>query len=272
MTTKSDPAPDRREDEAVTVADAIIAELKDRRGIGDEIESCDEDVYEEIRRAIVGYVRRPSPSPDMERVREAFVHHFLRWKLPESVCADLCATDENYAYPRSGTNLLSATEAGLLFDEVVAPALASLPQERAEGVAVKPSTRLTNIYDGMLEHAEEECDRLKKALKLIAQRAQSAEDEEAFGWIYHYANKVLDEETALATPPSSGLDRETGRTFAVGDRVTKVKGASWTGRVVGTYSTSFTPEGYAVESENEPGSVQIYPAAAIRALTEAEGR
>jgi len=52
--------------------------------------------------------------------------------------------------------------------------------------------------------------------------------------------------------------------FAIGDRVTKIKGSAWTGRVVGTYSTTLTPEGYAVESENEPGSVQIYPAAALR--------
>lgn len=51
--------------------------------------------------------------------------------------------------------------------------------------------------------------------------------------------------------------------FKLGDRVTKTKGSSWTGRVVGTYSTALTPEGYAVESENEPGSVQIYPAAAL---------
>lgn len=57
-------------------------------------------------------------------------------------------------------------------------------------------------------------------------------------------------------------------TFALGDRVTKTKGSSWTGRVVGTYSTSLTPEGYAVESENEPGSVQIYPVAALRAKIE----
>lgn len=51
--------------------------------------------------------------------------------------------------------------------------------------------------------------------------------------------------------------------FQLGDRVTKTKGSKWTGRVVGTYSTKLTPEGYAVESETEKGSVQIYPAAAL---------
>lgn len=53
--------------------------------------------------------------------------------------------------------------------------------------------------------------------------------------------------------------------FDIGDRVRKIRGSSWQGRVVGTYSTSLTPEGYAVESEREPGSVQIYPAAALEA-------
>lgn len=52
--------------------------------------------------------------------------------------------------------------------------------------------------------------------------------------------------------------------FKRGDRVTKVSGGCWTGLVVGNYSTKLTPEGYAVESENEPGSVQIYPEKALR--------
>lgn len=56
------------------------------------------------------------------------------------------------------------------------------------------------------------------------------------------------------------------RTYKLGDRVTKTKGSSWTGKVVGFYSTSLTPEGYAVESENEPGSVQIYPVAALSSV------
>lgn len=56
------------------------------------------------------------------------------------------------------------------------------------------------------------------------------------------------------------------RKFRLGDRVTKTKGSSWTGLVVGFYSTSLTPIGYAVESENEPGSVQIYPESALDAV------
>lgn len=51
--------------------------------------------------------------------------------------------------------------------------------------------------------------------------------------------------------------------FRLGDRVTKIKGSRWTGHIVGFYATTLTPNGYAVESENEPGSVQIYPEAAL---------
>lgn len=60
------------------------------------------------------------------------------------------------------------------------------------------------------------------------------------------------------------------RRFAIGDRVTKIKGSKWTGRVVGLYSTALTPIGYAVESETEAGSVQIYPEAALDFATHAE--
>jgi len=51
--------------------------------------------------------------------------------------------------------------------------------------------------------------------------------------------------------------------FYVGDFVRKVRGSQWRGRVVGWYSTELTPEGYAVESSTERGSVQIYPASAL---------
>lgn len=51
--------------------------------------------------------------------------------------------------------------------------------------------------------------------------------------------------------------------FKRGDRVRKIRGSSWQGIVCGEYSTALTPEGYAVESEREPGSVQIYPRQAL---------
>lgn len=54
--------------------------------------------------------------------------------------------------------------------------------------------------------------------------------------------------------------------FEYGQRVSKIKGSSWHGHVVGFYIATQTPEGYAVESEREPGSVQIYPASALEAV------
>lgn len=57
-------------------------------------------------------------------------------------------------------------------------------------------------------------------------------------------------------------------TFNRGDRVRKRSGSAWHGRVVGEYSTALTPDGYAVESDAHPGSVQIYPAKALEDIDE----
>lgn len=55
-------------------------------------------------------------------------------------------------------------------------------------------------------------------------------------------------------------------TFRFGERVRKKSGAQWSGKIVGCYSTKLTPEGYCVESDKHPGSVQIYPAAALERI------
>lgn len=60
--------------------------------------------------------------------------------------------------------------------------------------------------------------------------------------------------------------------FKLGDRVRKVKGSSWHGYVVGFYSTALTPQGVAVESERETGSVQIYPEAALEMVEQNDDR
>jgi dihydrofolate reductase (trimethoprim resistance protein) len=59
--------------------------------------------------------------------------------------------------------------------------------------------------------------------------------------------------------------------FTIGDKVRKISGSSWYGQIVGTYSTQLTPEGYCVESSRHPGSVQIYPAAALERWNPTEG-
>jgi len=58
----------------------------------------------------------------------------------------------------------------------------------------------------------------------------------------------------------------------LGDRVRKKNGSSWQGVIVGSYSTALTPVGWCVESEREPGSVQIYPEKALELVPEEEGK
>ena len=48
------------------------------------------------------------------------VDRFLAWPLPQSVASDLCVTDPNYAFPRRGTSLLTATEATQMIEYLLA--------------------------------------------------------------------------------------------------------------------------------------------------------
>lgn len=71
----------------------------------------------------------------------------------------------------------------------------------------------------------------------------------------------------IRTPkPTHSGTGELLRKFSLGESVTKTKGSKWTGKVVGFYSTTLTPVGYAVESATEVGSVQIYPETALSAI------
>lgn len=69
--------------------------------------------------------------------------------------------------------------------------------------------------------------------------------------------------SSVGTPIDSKHALPLHTAFGLGDRVRKKSGAAWQGHVVGWYSTKLTPEGYAVESEAHPGSVQIYPVGAL---------
>jgi len=51
--------------------------------------------------------------------------------------------------------------------------------------------------------------------------------------------------------------------YKLGDYVKKKRGSYWRGVVVGFYSTVYTPIGYCVDSAFEPGSVQVWPEAAL---------
>ena len=45
---------------------------------------------------------------------------FCAWPLPKEVCADLCVTQHDYAYPRTGTNLLTVAQAEQMLRYVLA--------------------------------------------------------------------------------------------------------------------------------------------------------
>lgn len=78
--------------------------------------------------------------------------------------------------------------------------------------------------------------------------------------------------SATAIRTLSAEPAHSGRKYKLGDRLTKTKGSKWTGRVVGFYSTNLTPIGYAIESETETGSVQIYPEAALTSAEPESGK
>lgn len=77
------------------------------------------------------------------------------------------------------------------------------------------------------------------------------------------------EQSSVAVGASHGhqIQPPLPATFGLGERVRKKSGAAWQGHIVGWYSTKLTPEGYAVESEAHPGSVQIYPVAALERVS-----
>lgn len=54
----------------------------------------------------------------MNQKIDELVNRFLGWPLPDSVCSDLCATKAGYPH-RSGTNLLTATEAKAMLEYVL---------------------------------------------------------------------------------------------------------------------------------------------------------
>lgn len=61
-----------------------------------------------------------APRADVAHDVKALASRFLGWPLPKTVCADGCATNSSYAFPRSGTNLLNADEAEEMLRYVLA--------------------------------------------------------------------------------------------------------------------------------------------------------
>lgn len=70
----------------------------------------------------------PNQPPDQgEAKMKEMVDRFLRWPLPKSVRCDPCATMTDYAFERTGTNLLTFTEARQMLEHVILSAPLQLP-------------------------------------------------------------------------------------------------------------------------------------------------
>lgn len=67
-----------------------------------------------------------------QRIVSRLVDKFLAWPLPESVCSDPCACTQGYPH-RTGTNLLSATEAEQMIRHLLGPALSKDATTEEEG-------------------------------------------------------------------------------------------------------------------------------------------
>jgi len=145
-----------------------------------------------------------------EKLVGELVDKFLAWPLPNSVCADLCATKQGYPH-RSGTTLLNATEAKQmvehLFTDFIAAALAQAAQEARSRIAeleaeqicegneyrkfaqeiAPPGTPLAT--DGMISFGKLR-EVVEAAIAQAAQPVWSTEKPTVAGW-YWWRNKQL---------------------------------------------------------------------------------
>ena len=71
---------------------------------------------------------------------------FCQLPLPKTVCADRCATMNNYIYPRSGTNLLSVAEAKTMCDEMLKQ-YGAIPQPEAAKVALDAANDIRSLFE-----------------------------------------------------------------------------------------------------------------------------
>lgn len=118
---------------------------------------------------------------------------------------------------------------------------------------------LSTILEQGVPQLEPDAPRLAEPVAYITEAALSCLRSGSSGMYPIKAPKWRNDETTVALYVGHAPKRK----FIIGDRVTKTSGSSWTGRVVGFYSTELTPIGYCVESETETGSVQIYPERAL---------
>lgn len=66
----------------------------------------------------------PLKADPLDKLCDGLAEKFLRWPLPDSVCADACASTQGPG--RVGTNLLSYVEARQMMRDIVLPELRKL--------------------------------------------------------------------------------------------------------------------------------------------------
>ena len=148
-------------------------------------------------------------------------------------------------------------------DEEIEFIAAKIAKDRRDGLFITTAEEDCEALIARIRQQDAEIERLQTALEPLGKLAEAYDcpgcDDDDFAYLSAYMPTVGHLRSARAA-----LQGGSGRKFKRGDRVTKIKGSQWTGRVVGFYSTELTPIGYAVESETERGSVQIYPEAAMK--------
>jgi len=95
------------------------------------------------------------PAVAVQRVVSRLVDKFLSWPLPESVCSDQCACERGYPH-RSGTNLLTATEAEAMIKHLLENALTKDASNEEEG-----EMYMRGFFDGM-EHEKSANERMSR--------------------------------------------------------------------------------------------------------------
>ena len=88
--------------------------------------------------------------------KDGLVNAFLQWKLPDTVCSDLCVTDREYAkrYPgtRCGTNLLTADEARQMVEHVFGAQFTRMAELQRDRAALSDKLNGTPCAEIFINH------------------------------------------------------------------------------------------------------------------------
>jgi hypothetical protein len=148
--------------------DLDLSAIAKRHGGGGHRQACG---FKVSTLPFAPFTRPSSPMSAEDFPTAELANAFLRWPLPESVCADLCTVKQGG--DRSGTNLLSYVEAAEMMTEVVRPVVEKLTAElRAEVAQLKAAHWLHSLTPDELREARYFAD-----LEGYRERAENADAE-----------------------------------------------------------------------------------------------